>query len=73
VDHKYDISPNMFCCNPRNSSPFWKGVIWAAQAAKLGYRWHIGDGRMVRFWEDVWFGTCSLAIQYWNIYSIIHE
>jgi hypothetical protein len=73
LDHKYDISSNIFCCSSRNSSPFWKGVTWAAQTAKLGYRWYIGDGRRVRFWEDVWFGTCSLATQYWNIYSIINE
>jgi hypothetical protein len=35
--------------------------------------WHIGDGRKVRFWKDVWFVTCSLVIQYWNIYSIIND
>jgi hypothetical protein len=53
IDHKYQISPNIFCCNPRNTSHFWEGVICAAHAAKLGYRWHIGDCRRVRFWEDV--------------------
>jgi hypothetical protein len=73
VNHKYDISPNIFCSNPRNSSPFWRGVTWAAQTAKLGYRWHIGDDRKVGFWEDVWFGTYSLAIQFWDIYSIVNE
>jgi hypothetical protein len=67
------VSPNIFCCCPRNSSPFWKGVVWAAKAAKLGFRWHIGNDRKVRFWEDLWVGTCSLAIQYWNVYSIINE
>jgi hypothetical protein len=40
-----------------------KGVIWAAQASKLGFRWKVGDGKRVRFWKDQWFGTCSLAIQ----------
>jgi hypothetical protein len=30
IDFKYDVSPNIFCCNTRNSSPFWKGVAWAA-------------------------------------------
>jgi hypothetical protein len=33
----------------------------------------IGNGRRVRFWEHLSFGTCSLAIQYWEIYSIINE
>jgi hypothetical protein len=47
--------------------------MWAAQAARLGVKWHVGDGRRVRFWEDQWFGSCSLAIQYWDLYSIINE
>jgi hypothetical protein len=25
VDYKYVIYPNIFYCNPRNISPFWKG------------------------------------------------
>jgi hypothetical protein len=27
----------------------------------------------VRFWEDVWVGNSSLAIQFWDIYSIVNE
>jgi hypothetical protein len=50
-----------------------KGVKWAAQAAKLGYCWKVGNGKKIRFWEDQWFGSCSLAIQFWGIYSIINE
>jgi hypothetical protein len=50
VDSKYqNCSPNIFCCNARNSSPFWKGVMWAAKAAKMGFRWKIENGRRVRF------------------------
>jgi hypothetical protein len=74
VDFKYHLdSPNLFCCENSQASPFWKGVLWAAKAAKMGYRWKIGNGKRVRFWEDLWFGSCSLAIQYWEIYSIINE
>jgi hypothetical protein len=73
VDQKYRMVPNIFCCSPRNSSPFWKGVVWAAKAAKLGLEWKVGNGRRVGFWEDLWLGTCSLAIQYWGVYSIICE
>jgi hypothetical protein len=25
------------------------------------------------FWEDNWFGTSSLAIQYWHLYAIVNE
>ena len=52
------------------ASPFWRGVLWASKAAQLGVRWKIGDGRSVRFWEDLWFGTCSIAILYWELYTI---
>jgi hypothetical protein len=74
IDAKYNPkSPNIFCCNDRIGSPFWKGVLWATKAAKMGYRWKIGDGRKVRFWEDQWFGSCSLAIQFWEVFSIVNE
>jgi hypothetical protein len=45
-----------------------KGFLWAAQAPKMGYRWKYGNGWRIRFWEDQWLGTCSLAIQFWVIY-----
>ncbi|GJN00206.1 hypothetical protein PR202_ga17620 [Eleusine coracana subsp. coracana] len=32
----------------RNSSPFWKGVMYAARAIKFGYKWMIGD-ELVRY------------------------
>jgi hypothetical protein len=72
IDAKYNPnSPNIFCCNDRHGSPFWKWVLLAAKASKMGYMWKIGDGRNVRFWEDQWFGSCSLAIQFWEVYSIV--
>jgi hypothetical protein len=74
VDFKYQTdSPNILCCNDRISFPFWKGFLWAAQYAKMGYRWLVGDGRKVIFSEDQWMGSCSLAIQYWNLYNIVNE
>jgi hypothetical protein len=56
---------------------FWYNVTYreathATKAIKMGYSWKIGNGGKVRFWEDCWFGTCSLAIQYWKLYSIIN-
>jgi hypothetical protein len=58
------LNPNLFCCPDIGASPFWEGVIWTFNAAKLGYNWNIGDGKNIRFWEDQWFGHTSLAIQY---------
>jgi hypothetical protein len=39
----------------------------------MGYRWKIGDGKQIRFWEDTWFGTSPLAVQFWDMYCICHE
>jgi hypothetical protein len=53
MDFKYRMEdPNIFCCPNVGTSPFWEGVIWAMQAAKLGVKWKIGSGEKVRFWED---------------------
>jgi hypothetical protein len=47
--------------------------MWAAQAAKMGYRWKVGNGRKIRLWEDNWLGSSSLAIQFWPLYRILNE
>jgi hypothetical protein len=47
--------------------------MWAATAARIGYNWKIGNGKKVQFWEDQWFGNCSLAIQYWDVYILANE
>jgi hypothetical protein len=47
--------------------------MWAAKAAKVGYQWKVGDGRNIKFWEDHWFGSCSLAIQYLEAYFLVNE
>jgi hypothetical protein len=39
----------------------------------LGYRWKVGDGRKIKFWEDNWLGSSSLAIQFWELYVIVNE
>jgi hypothetical protein len=66
IDCKYNIdSANLFSFKERASSPtspFLKGVLWAAQATQMGYKWKSENGRRFRFWKDQWFGTCSLAI-----------
>ena len=72
-NHKYNTNkPNFMCSNSPTASPFWKGVMWALQAARMGIKWLVGDGKRVRFWEDHWFGNSSLAIQYWPL-DIINE
>jgi hypothetical protein len=72
LDHKYRThNPNICCCTDNQASPFWKGVVWALQAAHLGIRWQVGNGKKkIRFWEDHWMGNSSLAIQFWPLYVI---
>ena len=65
IDYKYEVnSPNIFSSSPMGPSPFWKGVLWAAKTAQLGYFWKVGDGRKVKLWEDQWFGSSSLVVQF---------
>jgi hypothetical protein len=50
VDFKYNTnSTNIFTCRSYGDSNFWKGVLWASQVAKIGYRWRIRNGKHVRF------------------------
>ena len=72
IDHKYDTEkPNLFYTPTRGASQFFKGVMWAASAAKLGFRWKVGNGRKVKFWKDTWLGHSSLAVQFWDVYVIV--
>ena len=75
IAHKYlGNKPNIFVpsSNPKTSR-FWKGLKSIMHAVKFGYRWNIGDGSRTRFWEDTWFGTSPLAVQFWPIYSVCNE
>jgi hypothetical protein len=39
IDFKYKTNkPNVLNCNDIEASSFWKGVMWTARVAKLGYR-----------------------------------
>jgi hypothetical protein len=39
----------------------------------MGYQWKVGNGRNIKFWEDHWFGHCSLAILFWDLYVLVNE
>jgi hypothetical protein len=50
VDFKYNtMSPNLFTCRENGVSNFWKGVLWAARVAKMGYRWKLGNVTKIHF------------------------
>jgi len=39
----------------------------------MGIIWKVGDGKMIRFWEDHWFGNSNLATQFWPLYVICEQ
>jgi hypothetical protein len=51
----------------------WKGVMWAARAVKFGYKWLVGNGRSIKFWEDSWYGNAPLAVIYWDVYMLVNQ
>jgi hypothetical protein len=46
--------------------------MWAAAAAKAGYKWHVGNGRRVLFWEDK-VGHLFSHCLFWDLYVIVNE
>ena len=74
IDEKYNTeSPNIFYSGTSGTSSFFKGMIWAAIATKMGYKWKIENDKKVKFQEDNWLGPSSLAIQFWEIYVLVDE
>jgi hypothetical protein len=52
-------------------SPFWKGLMNVKdEFFSRGY-FHLGNGDSIRFWEDIWLGSTSLANQYPSLYHIV--
>jgi hypothetical protein len=73
VDRKYCRKGNIFCSDKTHACPFWKGVILATQAVKMGYKWVVRSGVKIKFWEDTWFGFAPLAVQFWDLYYVCNE
>lgn len=47
--------------------------MWATRVTKFGYRWHVGNDRKIRFWEDIWFGNSPLTSQFWDLYIVPNQ
>ncbi|WVZ84784.1 hypothetical protein U9M48_031773, partial [Paspalum notatum var. saurae] len=74
IDFKYNTyALNIFAARDVGASQFFRGFMYAARAAKMGFRWRIVDGKKVRFWENNWLGSSSLAIQFWELYVLVNE
>jgi hypothetical protein len=50
IDYKYKTrNTNILMAGIVNSSSFFKGFMWAAQAARMGYKWKVGDEKRLDF------------------------
>jgi hypothetical protein len=47
--------------------------MWASRAITVGYRWNVGNGRSIKFWEDIWFGNSPMAVKFWDIYFVSNQ
>jgi hypothetical protein len=54
-------------------SPFWKGLMRVKEKFMARGFFKLGDGSIVRFWEDIWMGDTSLAAQYPSLYNIVQH
>ena len=54
-------------------SPFWKGVTWDFEGIRPFYKWKLGSGEKISFWDDVWVGDSSLKTQFWDVYEICQQ
>jgi hypothetical protein len=74
LDAKYNTrNPNILSCHDPQPSTFWKGVRWASKEVKFGYKWQVGNGRSIKFWEYIWFGNSLLATQFWDLYFVSNQ
>jgi hypothetical protein len=42
--------------------------MWASKAVKFGYKWEIGNGGTIHFWEGTWFINAPFATKYYDFY-----
>jgi hypothetical protein len=36
-------------------------------------RFHLQDGKKIRFWKDLWIGDIALKVQYPNLFNIVRQ
>ncbi|XP_062009805.1 uncharacterized mitochondrial protein AtMg00310-like [Rosa rugosa] len=49
----------------RSPSACWRGIYTAQPTLKRGVRWQVGDGAMIRIWEDAWLPRPVLFRPVW--------
>jgi hypothetical protein len=49
-------------CHDLQPSTFLKGVMWDSKVVEFCYKWHVGNGKSIKYWEDIRFGTLPLQL-----------
>lgn len=74
VLRKKYLNGKSFCqSKQRNGSQFWQGLEKAKEWYERGTKWRVGNGQKVRFWQDIWLGSCPLKIQFPRLYRISRQ
>lgn len=34
------------------------------------FKWSVGNGQLVNFWKDLWYGNCTLRISFRILYNL---
>lgn len=55
---------------PRICSHFWKGVLKAVKAFRIGARFICANGLKIHFWSDLWIGEQPLRLAFPSLYEI---
>ncbi|XP_039040084.1 uncharacterized protein LOC120178234 [Hibiscus syriacus] len=80
ISHKYgsgDLPWLVSLGDIKKASITWRGIVnklssegTAKWMSGESFRWVVGDGKSVLFWEDVWFGESALRSRYPRIYRL---
>ena len=74
VDHKCRTNkPNLLWSKQGVGSPFWKGVTWDLEGIRPFFRWNLGNGNKISFWNGNWVGDSSLKNHFWEVYEICQQ
>jgi hypothetical protein len=57
----------------QHGSQFWRGLHEIKYTCQKGLKYVVGNGRKVRFWEDVWLGECPLKLRFNRLCKISRE
>ncbi|PNT67967.1 hypothetical protein BRADI_3g34315v3 [Brachypodium distachyon] len=54
-------------------SQFWKGLHAVKEWFRLGSAYEVGNGKWVRFWEDVWVGETPLCVHFFRLFRCCEQ